>query len=186
MITINLAPRRAQAPAQSVSMLSVALATGVLVVGVGWFGLVEAIRDRQGLDRELSERVTALDTRNASVMAQRRNLADDRQRLSQSMEDRRQSVAVLALLDGLRRIAQPGLSLQLLHHDGSGLRIGGRARSHSQIGAWFSALDAAGVVTQASLVDVHRDNVPSGWLLFEVRARLPDASGGVHSVPEAK
>ncbi|NBR98083.1 MAG: hypothetical protein EBT54_02535, partial [Betaproteobacteria bacterium] len=95
-------------------------------------------------------------------------------------------VAVLALLDGLRRIAQPGLSLQLLHHDGSGLRIGGRARSHSQIGAWFSALDAAGVVTQASLVDVHRDNVPSGWLLFEVRARLPDASGGVHSVPEAK
>jgi len=186
MITINLAPRRAQAPAQSVSMLSVALAIGVLVVGVGWFGLVEAIRDRQGLDRELSERVTALDTRNASVMAQRRNLADDRQRRSQSMEDRRQSVAVLALLDGLRRIAQPGLSLQLLHHDDSGLRIGGRARSHSQIGAWFSALDAAGVVTQASLVDVHRDNVTSGWLLFEVRARLPDASGGVHSVPEAK
>ncbi|NBN93978.1 MAG: hypothetical protein EBV35_09180, partial [Betaproteobacteria bacterium] len=70
MITINLAPRRAQGPAQSVSMLSVALATGVLLVGVGWFGLVEAIRDRQGLDRELSERVTALDTRNASVMAQ--------------------------------------------------------------------------------------------------------------------
>jgi type IV pilus assembly protein PilN len=187
MPRINLLPWREEERRKRQQDFMIALAGAVIVaavvVGLTWFGFVQAIDNQEGRNQRLETEIAILEESIAEID----NLERQKERLLARMEIieqlQRSRPEIVHLFDEMSRRLPEGVYLNGMRQTGAAVELRGIAQSSTRVSALMRQADESEWLTDPSVTKVETtESGPARQAEFVVNLRQvssdPDAGGG--------